>query len=71
MRAFKDMASAQGWHEAHEIGATRDAGVFSADMEEERAASTAQAKQDLIGGNTAQFKAMRPGDEGSSEQAER
>ena len=45
-----------------------DVDIFSADMERERAASAEQAKQDLIGGNTAQFEALRLDEEDEGEE---
>jgi KUP system potassium uptake protein len=41
--------------------------IFSADMESQREASAMQAAEDLVGGHTAQFEALRPDDEGEGE----
>ena len=38
-----------------------DVDIFSADMERQREASALEAAHDLIGGNTAQFEALKPG----------
>ncbi|MBQ9006271.1 MAG: hypothetical protein IJ092_07845 [Atopobiaceae bacterium] len=41
--------------------------IFSADMESQREASAMEAAEDLIGGHTAQFEALRSDDEDGDE----
>ena len=52
-------------HSRRNVARHRDEGVdiFSADMESQREASAIQAAEDLIGGHTAQFEALRADDE--------